>query len=319
MVRNPLVMLAGVIPAALTVSVPDARLRAALGEPPTGVDLIDWDMSTPAPIGAIDIVVTPYVGAVHRLAALHGVRTRLVQSQTLGYDGVAEELPAGVVYANATSVHETSTAEFALALVLASQRGIDDFVRAAQRGTWAPAWHASLADRTILLVGYGGVGKAIESRLRPFEVNIVRVASTARIDNHGPVHASSELAELLPTAEIVIVSVPLNESTDHLVDERFLANMRDGALLINVARGRVADTDAILAEAVDGRLRFALDVVDPEPLPQGHPLFALPNVLVTPHVGGASSAMPPRIARLVKLQIERMIAGDMPLNVVLRT
>ena len=312
-------MLAGVKPAALLVSVPDPRLRAALGDPPAGVNLIDWDLSTPAPIGAIDIVVTPYVGALPRMAALHGVRTRLIQSQTLGYDGIAEVLPADVVYANATSVHETSTAEFALALVLASQRGIDDFVRAAQRGTWAPAWHASLADRTVLLVGYGGVGKAIEARLRPFEVNIVRVASTARVDDHGPVHAVSELADLLPMADIIIVGVPLNDSTDHLVDEQFLANMRDGALLVNVARGRVADTDAILAEAVAGRLRFALDVVDPEPLPEGHPLFALPNVLIAPHVGGASSAMPPRIARLVREQIERMIRGDEPLNVVLRT
>ncbi len=312
-------MLAGVKPAALIVSVPDVRLRAALGDLPTGVDLIDWDMSTPAPVGAIDIVVTPYVDARQRIGALHGVRTRLVQSQTLGYDGIAEVLPRDVVYANATSVHETSTAEFALALVLASQRGLDDFVRAAQRGTWAPAWHASLADRTVLLVGYGGVGKAIEARLRPFEVNIVRVANSARIDDHGPVHATSELADLLPMADIVIVGVPLNASTDHMVDRRFLAAMREGALLVNVARGRVADTDAILAEAANGRLRFALDVVDPEPLPEGHPLFALPNVLITPHVGGASSAMPPRIARLVREQIDRMVRGEEPRNVVLRT
>ena len=312
-------MLAGVKPAALIVSVPDVRLRAALGDLPTGVDLINWDMSTPAPVGTIDIVVTPYVDTRQRIGALHGVHTRLVQSQTLGYDGIAEVLPKDVVYANATSVHETSTAEFALALVLASQRGLDDFVRAAQRGTWAPDWHASLADRTVLLVGYGGVGKAIEARLRPFEVNIVRVANSARIDDHGPVHATSELADLLPMADIVIVGVPLNASTDHLVDRRFLAAMRDGALLVNVARGRVADTDAILAEAADGRLRFALDVVDPEPLPEGHPLFALPNVLITPHVGGASSAMPPRIARLVREQIDRMIRGEGPRNVVLRT
>lgn len=306
-------------PANLVVSVPDAQLRGALGEPPAGVEIIDWDLATPAPIEAIDIVVTPYVGAVHRMAALHGVRTRLVQSQTLGYDGIAEVLPAGVVYANATTVHETSTAEFALALVLASQRGIDDFVRAAERGRWAPAWHTSLADRTVLLVGYGGVGKAIEARLGPFEVSIVRVASTARVDDHGPVHAVSELTDLLPTADIVIVAVPLDDSTDHLVDGRFLQNMRDGALLVNVARGRVADTEAIVAEATSGRLRFALDVVDPEPLPQGHPLFALPNVIIAPHVGGASSAMPPRMARLVNEQIERMLRGDEPLNVVLRT
>ncbi len=120
-------------------------------------------------------------------------------------------------------------------------------------------------------------------------------------------------------ADIVVVGVPLTEGTAGLVDENFLASMRDGALLVNIARGPVADTDAILRHAESGRLRFALDVTDPEPLPDGHPLFALPNVLISPHVGGASTAMLPRMARLVREQAERMLRGDDPVNVVLRT
>jgi len=163
------------------------------------------------------------------------------------------------------------------------------------------------------------VGRAIEARLTPFEVSLTRVASRARDDEHGRIHGIDELAELLPAAEVVIVGVPLSDATTRLVDADLLAALPDGALVVNVARGPVADTDAILAEATSGRLRFALDVTDPEPLPDGHPLFALPNVLISPHVGGATSAMMPRMARLLREQIERMLRGEEPRNVVLRS
>jgi len=302
----------------LRVSLPETDLREAIGHI-DGVDFVDWAMDGPAPVPAIDLVVTPYMVASNRIAHLAGVETRLVQSQSIGYDGIDRLLPTGHVYANAASVHETSTAELALALILASQRGIPDFVRAAEQGEWEPAFHASLADRTVLLVGYGGVGAAIETRLRAFEATVVRVARTARSDEHGPIHAMDELPTLLPQADIVVIGVPLSASTTHLVDDAFLTLMRDGALLVNIARGQVADTDALLAHASSGRLRLALDVTDPEPLPHGHPLFALPNVLISPHVGGASTAMRPRMARLIRRQIERMQRGDSPVNVVLRS
>lgn len=302
----------------LRVSVPGKTLREAIGDI-DDVEFVSWDMSGPPPVSTFDIVIQPYMGATEKLGALTGVTTRLVQSQSIGYDGVDEVLPPGNVFANASSVHETSTAELTLALILASQRGIPDFVRAASEGRWAPARHASLADRTVLLLGYGGVGVAIEERLLPFEVNVVRVAGRARTDARGPIHSIDELNALLPDADIVVVGVPLTESTTHLVDDRFLSAMRDGALLVNIARGPVADTEAILRHAEIGRLRFALDVTDPEPLPDGHPLFALPNVLISPHVGGASTAMMPRMARLAREQIERMQRGDEPVNVVLRT
>lgn len=302
----------------LIVGVPGKTLREAIGDI-DGVEFVEWDMSGPPPVPAFDIVIQPYMGATQKLSALAGVPTRLVQSQSIGYDGVDDVLPPGNVFANASSVHETSTAELTLALILASQRGIPDFVRAAEAGRWAPARYASLADRTVLLLGYGGVGQAIEERLLPFEVNVVRVANSARSDERGPIHGIAELPDLLPNADIVVVGVPLTESTTHLVDDAFLAAMPDGALLVNIARGPVADTDAILRQAETGRLRFALDVTDPEPLPQGHPLFALPTVLISPHVGGATTAMMPRMARLARTQIERMQRGDDPVNVVLRS
>ena len=303
----------------LVVSVSGHALPEAVGPVPDGVQFIDWDMTGPAPADHIDIVVQPYMGPTSRLANLAGTTTRLVQSQSIGYDSVHTVLPAGHVYANAASVHETSTAELALALILASQRGIPDFVHAAGEGRWAPAHHASLADRTVVILGYGGIGQAIEARLSPFETNIVRVASTARAGTTGHIHGVDELPELLPHADIVVLVTPLNDTTTGLVDDAFLAAMPDGALLVNVARGRVVDTAAMLAHAGSGRLRFALDVTDPEPLPAGHPLFALPNVLITPHVGGASTAMLPRMARLLADQIERMLRSDEPRNVVLRT
>lgn len=301
----------------LLVSLPDAALRDAIGQLPEGVDVVLWDLAGPAPAAHLDLVVPPYMGSAERLGALEGVSTRLVQSQSIGYDDVEAALPPGHVYANAASVHETSTAELTLALVLAAQRGIADFVRAAGEGRWAPAMHTSLADRRVLLVGYGGVGQAIEARLLPFEIELTRVASRPRDDERGRVHGIDELPDLLPLAEIVIVGVPLSEATTGLVDAAFLSALPDGALIVNIARGKVADTDAILAEAASGRLRFALDVTDPEPLPAGHALFALPNVLVSPHVGGASTAMTPRMARLVRDQVERMLRGDEPRNVVL--
>ncbi|MBM7832160.1 phosphoglycerate dehydrogenase-like enzyme [Agromyces cerinus] len=303
----------------LLVSLPGATLRDAIGPLPDGVDVVLWDLTGPAPAEHLDLVVPPYMGASAKLGALEGVTTRLVQSQSIGYDDVAAALPPGHVYANAASVHETSTAELTLALVLAAQRGIPDFVRAASEGRWAPARHASLADRRVLIVGYGGVGTAIEDRLLPFEVDVTRVASRARDDERGRIHGIDELPALLPDAEIVIVGVPLTEATTELVDDAFLSALPDGALVVNIARGRVADTDAILDHATRGRLRFALDVTEPEPLPDGHPLFALPNVLVSPHVGGASTAMMPRMARLVRDQVERMLRDEEPRNVVLRS
>ncbi|WP_104136760.1 2-hydroxyacid dehydrogenase [Cryobacterium sp. Y62] len=305
-------------PEILRVSLPEPQLRAALGDLPDGVEIIEWAMEGPAPVPEIDIVVTPYMGKTDRLAHLAGVNTRLVQSQSIGYDGVDRVLPAGHVYANAASVHETSTAELTLALILASQRGIPDFVRAADVGTWAaPSHHASLADRTVLLLGYGGVGHAIETRLLAFETTVIRVARTARNDERGMIYSFESLPELLSRADIVVVGVPLTTQTTGMVDDAFLSQMQDGSLLVNIARGQVADTDALLAHATSGRLRLALDVTDPEPLPAGHPLFALPNVIISPHVGGASSAMLPRMALLVRHQIERILRGESPVNVVL--
>jgi len=300
----------------LRVALPDQKLMDAL-EGTAGVELLLWDLTGPAPEGRIDLLVPPYMGKPGALAALDGVDVGLVQSQSIGYDGVADVLPDGCVFANAAGVHETSTAELALGMMIASQRGMADFARNQATGTWDNSQRPSLADRRVLLVGYGGVGKAIEARLLPFETEVTRMASREREDAGGKIFGIDSLYEQLPLHEIVVVSVPLSEQTRQLVDAKFLAAMPDGALLVNVARGPVADTNALLAETSSGRLRAALDVTDPEPLPADHPLWTAPGVLITPHVGGASSAMFPRMVRLVKQQIGLMLEGKAPVNVVL--
>lgn len=301
------------------VSVPDAYLGDALAALDSPVDVLEWRLDSPAPRDSIDLVVPRYMAPTSQFEFLRGVRTRLVQYQSIGYDGVGELLDPGTVFANATSVHEASTAELAVALILAAQRGLPAYVRAAQRGQWATDLRESLADRRVLLVGYGGVGRAIEQRLIPFEVDITRVARRARREGERDVRGWDELGEQLPLADIVVLSLPLSEATHHVVDAAFLAQLRDGALLVNVGRGPVVVTEDLVAEAARGRLRVALDVVEPEPLPDAHPLFSLDNVLISPHVGGATNAMFARMARLLVTQVERMQRGQEPINVVLRT
>jgi phosphoglycerate dehydrogenase-like enzyme len=299
----------------LSVSLPSGALRDALGPLPDGVELVEWDLDGPAPRARLDLVVPPGGRGVAPLEWLSTVTTRLVQGTGIGYDGVVDVLPPGHAFANASGVHDDSTAEHAVALVLAAQRDLPAHVRAADQGRWSAFVSPGLHGRTVLLLGVGGVGRAIEDRLVPFGAHLVRVAHTARLGVHGV----DELSSLLPHADVVVVAVRLDDTTDGLVDAGFLAGMRDGALLVNVARGAVVDTDALVAETSSGRLRAALDVTDPEPLPPDHPLWRIPGVFVTPHVAGATPDAMPRMARLVREQVDRMLGGEPPLNVVHRS
>jgi len=310
----------------LVVSLPsDPGLRAtmeALPEARSGVEFIEWDLDGPPPRDRIDLVVPPYWGGARRLESLSGLDVRLVQWQSIGYNGVAGHLPTGIPLANATTVHEASTAELAVALTLAAQRGIPEFVRAGDERRWQLRSFPSLADRRVLLVGYGGVAKAIEARLAGFEVELTRLARSAREDRDlagrpVPVRGFEELHAALSDAEVVIIAVPLTDETRGMIDARALAAIPDGALLVNVARGAVVDTGALVAELERGRLRAALDVTDPEPLPGDHPLWGSPHALISPHVGGDSSAMLPRMVALIRRQIAHLLADETPENLVL--
>jgi phosphoglycerate dehydrogenase-like enzyme len=241
---------------------------------------------------------------------------RVVQLLSAGYENVLPHLPEGVTLASGTGIHDASTAELAVGLTIGALRGFPDFVRAAEHGSWVSGTRPALADRRVLVLGVGGIGSAIIARLTPFEVSITRVGTRARDDERGHVHGIEELPDLLPRHEVVVLATPLTESTRGLVDAKFLAAMPDGALLVNVSRGPVVVTDALLAELSTGRLLAALDVTDPEPLPPDHPLWQARGVLISPHVGGDTTAFPPRARALLKDQFERFAAGRELRNVV---
>lgn len=276
--------------------------------PPTvTADVYDGEGAIPQSIGEVEFYVLPYTFAPEPLELMRQMpRLRVAQTLTAGYEHALPYLPAGVRLCNARGVHDASTAELAVALMLAALRGFPDFVRGQDRREWRHARHDSLADRTVLIVGYGGIGAAIERRLAGFEVTVVRVASQAR----DGVHGVDELPVLLPEADVVVICTPLSERTRGLVDAGFLARMRDRALLVNVARGGVVDTAALMAELASGRLRAALDVTDPEPPPPDHPLWTMPGLLLSPHVGGNTTAFEPRAKRLIVEQLTRYASGE---------
>lgn len=301
----------------LLAALPDSSWVADLGTV-HGVELTAWDPTVdPDPPVVPEIFVAPYLKGVEPIArAARHPGVRVVQLLTAGYDGVLDVAPQTVTVCNAGPVHNDSTAELAVTLTLAAQRGIPDAVRCAELGEWDPLMRPSLADRRVLLIGYGGVGHGIAVRLNGFSVDLTVVASRARDGDElvDRIHGVDEVDTLLPRAEVVIVAVPLTTATAGLIGEEFLSRIRDGGLVVNVSRGRVADTDAVLRNA--GRLRFALDVTDPEPLPPDHPLWRAPGVLVTPHVGGVSSAFRPRAIAMLRTQLEQLGRGEAPLHVV---
>lgn len=296
---------------------------AELGAVPSGLryEVVDPTRSVPDSVGEVVFYVTPYQmgpAVAEVLPAMSNLQ--VVQTLSAGVDNFRGRVPEGVTLCNGRGIHDSSTAELAMTLVLAALRGVPEAVRGADRAQWRPRWRPALADRSVLLVGYGSLGRALEQRLLPFEVDLVRVARRARpadpATGSPQVHGIEELPALVPGADVVVLLVPLTEATRGLVDADFLARMKDDALLVNMARGQVVVTDDLVAALGSGRIRAALDVVDPEPLPAGHPLWQSPNLLLTPHQGGASSAMWPRAHRLVREQLARFATGEPLANVM---
>ena len=287
----------------------------ALGTAVEGLEVAVHDGSsepTAEVLGRTTFYVPPYLTATADLEVMGRMpRLRVVQSLSAGVDNVWPYLPDTVELHNAAGVHDASTAELAVALTLASLRHLDDFARAQSSGTWLPRTFDALADKRVLVVGHGHIGQAIERRLAPFEVELVRVARTPRTLAGGViVHGMDELPELLPDIDVVILVVPQTPTTIGLVDAEFLGSMKPGALLVNVGRGRLVVTDALVDAVRRGQVRAALDVTDPEPLPADHELWRLPGVLISPHVGGNTTAFLPRAHRLVATQLRRWRTGE---------
>ena len=163
-----------------------------------------------------------------------------------------------------------------------------------------------------MIVGYGSIGKSIEERLLAFGAEIVRVARQAR----EGVESIDRLLELLPQVDVVVLIVPLTEETTGMIGAKELAKMKQGALLVNAARGPVVQTAALLEALQSGRIRAALDVTDPEPLPKDHPLWSAPNLLITPHIAGSSPMSMDRAVSFAAKQVGRYMRGEELKNIV---
>ena len=297
---------------------------------PSAPDVIGYDeLADPAEevMAQCGFFVPHYLGPdpnAHLMARMPLLeRTQLL---TAGFEAALPYLPQGVVLSNAVGVHDAATSELAVGLILASLRGIDTAARAMTTATWVHSHHVSLADRSVLILGAGGVGSALARRLEGFEAEVTLVgrtrrttlagepAVTARVA--GSVAGFSELQDLLPKADIVVLALPLTIETKGLVDSQFLARMRDDSLLVNIARGPVVKTDDLVAALSSGRIRAALDVTDPEPLPVDHPLWRCPNLLITGHLGGNTTSFPPRAILLITEQLCRWRSGEPALHIV---
>ena len=276
---------------------------ALLGELPPEVELV----TDP---NRAEVLVEPRDDLLRHLGSLPDLHTVLVMSA--GTDWIEPHLPAGVTLANARGARDAAVAEWVVAALLAMQKRLLDQARLKR---WDDRFLLpDVEGSTALILGAGSIGEAVAARLEPFDVEIVRVASRAR----DGVHGVDELPSLLPRTDVLIVLAPLTKSTRGLVDAAALKLLPDGALVLNAGRGAVIDTDALVAELKAKRLRAALDVVDPEPLPSDHPLWKLRNALISPHVSGDSPSADAAAARLMGEQLRRMAWGAPLKNVVER-
>jgi phosphoglycerate dehydrogenase-like enzyme len=282
---------------------------------PAGVTHLPTDGIAPAAsdLDSIEFYVPRYMGGPAAIAMIPEMKSlKVIQSPNAGVDDVLKIRPQGVTLCNAAGVHDASTAELAVALSIASRRGFAAFARDQVDQRWGHERMSSLTDSNIAIVGYGNIGKTIAAMLGNFEVTITAFSKSGR---DGAL-TLDHFDRLLPTFDVIILIVPLNDQTHHLMNASRLALMKDGAALINVARGPVVDTDALIAELNSGRITAGLDVTDPEPLPAGHPLWSAKNVIITPHVGGDSAAFIPRGRKLVEEQIARYASGQPLLHIV---
>jgi phosphoglycerate dehydrogenase-like enzyme len=300
----------------LTVLVPGEEGRTALAGV-GGIEAVPYDPAgaMPEEAGWAEVMVVPPRHADRLLAAMRDMpKLRLVQTLSAGIDSWEGRLPARVGLSNARGAHGGSTSEWAVAVLLSIFREIPEFAADQAAHRWRQRMTETLDGKRVLILGAGDLGTNLRRRLEPFGASVTMVARTARAGTRG----AAEVPDLLGAQDAVVVLIPYNGETHHLVDRAFLARMPDGAVLVNAARGPVVDTGALLDELRAGRLRAALDVTDPEPLPSGHPLWDAPGVLITPHVGGATTGTWERAWAVAARQIETYVAGREPPNLVVR-
>ncbi len=255
----------------------------------------------------VDMYVPSYMGGANALSyAAKMPNLKILQMLNAGYDDALAYLRPGLTLCNARGVHDASTAELAVGLAIASRRGFAEFIREQATGTWNHRRFPALSDSKVGIIGFGSIGKEVARKLSGFDVSITAFTQSGR---DGTVKID-DLDKHLPQLDIVILILPLSDSSRHMFNAARLASMKDGALIVNVARGPIIETVALIKELNSRRIYAALDVTDPEPLPQGHPLWSAPNLIVVPHVGGNSEAFEPRGRALIESQLKLLAAGN---------
>ncbi len=266
-----------------------------------------------ADLSEITFYVPTYMGGRPALELTKKMpNLKILQMPNAGYDDALEFVRDGMTLCNGRSIHDDSTAELAVGLTIASLRGFADFVRNQDKSSWVHVRNQSINDKRVGIIGFGSIGSTIAKMLSGFSVEVIPFTQSGR-DN---TIAISNLDKHLPTLDVVILILPLTAESKHLFNAQRLALMKDGALLVNVARGPIVDTNALVKELNSGRITAALDVTDPEPLPSDHPLWKAKGVLISPHVGGNTSAFEKRARRLIESQLQ-LLAEDKALNNVI--
>ena len=282
---------------------------------PEGVEHCHTDGIYPSAqdLERITFFVPRYMGGADAIRDLTQLTAlKVIQSPNAGVDDLIPIRPAGVTLCNAAGVHDDSTAELAVGLALASRRGFARFAQSQGQEKWDHVRMATLTDSRVAIVGYGQIGKRIAELLAPFKVTI---DAYSRSGSDGA-KKMDEFDKNISLYDVIILIMPLNDSSRHFMNAERLGAMKDGATLVNVARGPVVDTDALLRELTSKRIWAAVDVTDPEPLPAGHPLWSAPQLIITPHVGGNSEAFVPRGRKLIEEQIARFARGERLENII---
>ena len=276
---------------------------------PEGITLLSPDNFPldSADLSQVDMYVPSYTGGIEAFAYAERMpNLKIFQLLYAGYDAAIPYLRPGMLLCNARGVHDASTAELAVGLAIASRRGFAEFIREQATGTWNHRRFPALSDSKVGIIGFGSIGKEVARKLSGFDVSITAFTQSGR---DGTVKID-DLDKHLPQLDIVILILPLSDSSRHMFNAARLASMKDGALIVNVARGPIIDTEALIKELNSRRIFAALDVTDPEPLPQGHPLWSAANLIVVPHVGGNSGAFEPRGRALIEAQLHLLAAGN---------
>ena len=299
----------------ITVCVPDEQFRAELADIDPNVTIVVWDGTgeIPPEVEAAEFLLAGYADRIFDRDSIRRLpHLEVIQAVSAGVDHWVDFVPTGVRLANGRGVHGNSTAELAVAGILALVRGLPFYLSEQAAGRWTPTEHGEVAGRRLVVLGAGDIGQRVAASLKAFGATSTLIGRTAR----PGVQAIETLPELAGSTDILVAALPLTASTLHLIDRDLLARLPDGAIVANVARGPIVDTDALVSELVSRRLFAFLDVTEPEPLPADHPLWTAPNVIITPHVGGGTDGWQVRATALVRAQIAAFAAGRELQNLV---